>query len=342
MASSTITPDMVKDALSHVIEPELHKDLITLDMVKEVEVAGQDVQFTVMLTTPACPMKAVIQKDCEDAIKSRIPDVSTIRVNFGSQMRKDARLEGKLDLQIGNIIAVSSGKGGVGKSTFSVNLAVSLAQEGARVGLLDADVYGPNIPMMMGLSELPESKGDKLVPGFRHGVHMMSMGYLVPEGQALIWRGPMLHSTIKQLFTDVAWPELDYLIVDLPPGTGDAQLSLSQTVPLTGGVIVTSPQAVAVSDAVRGLNAFDKLQVPILGIVENMAGPVFGEGGGEKAAETLEVPFIGRIPLDAALREGGDAGEPIVVSQPESAVAKTIAEIARKIAGRVTVVLESE
>jgi ATP-binding protein involved in chromosome partitioning len=273
---------------------------------------------------PACSAKAP-------------PGSRKCKVNFDSEVRKDSRIAGKIDVPIKNIIAVSSGKGGVGKSTVSVNLAVALAAEGAKVGLLDADIYGPNIPIMMGVSELPETQGNKLPPAIAHNVAVMSMGFLVPPGQALVWRGPMLHSAIRQLFTEVEWPELDYLLVDLPPGTGDAQMSLAQTVPLTGGVIVTGPQKVSVADAERGVSAFQKLEVPILGVVENMAGDVFGSGGGEASAEALGLDFLGRVELDKRLREAGDSGQPLVVTAPEDTVTQSFRQIARVMAGRVSI-----
>jgi ATP-binding protein involved in chromosome partitioning len=219
----------------------------------------------------------------------------------------------------------------------SINVAVSLALEGARVGLLDADIYGPNVPMMMGLTELPPSQDDKLQPAEAFGVKVMSMGFLIPANQALVWRGPMLHNTIRQLFTEVVWGELDYLVVDLPPGTGDAQLSLAQLVPLTGGIVVTTPQAVSVGDAARGLSAFEHLSVPVLGIVENMSGEVFGRGGGERAAREFGVDFLGSVELDPDISRGGDTGRPIVVHKPESAAAQALRGVARAIAARVSV-----
>ncbi len=234
-------------------------------------------------------------------------------------------------------MAVASGKGGVGKSTVSVNLAVSLAMDGAKVGLLDADIYGPNIPMMMGIADAPPVLQGKLVPAEAHGVRFMSMGFLLPADKALIWRGPMLHKALQQLFTDVRWGELDYLIVDLPPGTGDAQLSLAQIAPLTGGLIVTMPQMVSVSDAMRGAAAFEQLDVPILGVVENMAGEIFGSGGGASAAKKLGVDFLGRIDLDPNVRVGGDSGEPVVVAHPESATAQAFRILARVVAGRISI-----
>ena len=243
----------------------------------------------------------------------------------------DPRIEAKLGIPIRNIVAVASGKGGVGKSTVSVNLAVSLAQSGARVGLLDADIYGPNIPIMMGVDAMPPVEAGKLIPAEAHGVRFMSMGFLLPPEQALIWRGPMLHKAIQQLFTDVGWGELDYMIVDLPPGTGDAQLSLAQIAPLSGGLIVTMPQMVSVADARRGAAAFEQLEVPILGVIENMSGEVFGHGGGETAARELDTDLLGVIALEAEISASGDRGRPIVAANPAGAAARTFGELAQKV-----------
>lgn len=244
------------------------------------------------------------------------------------------RIQEKLGIPIKNIIAVASGKGGVGKTTVSVNLAVALAQTGAQVGLLDADIYGPNVPMMMGVAEMPPVEAGKLVPAEAHGVRFMSMGFLMPPDQALIWRGPMLHKAIQQLFTDVQWAELDYLIVDLPPGTGDVQLSLAQIAPLTAGLIVTTPQLVSVADARRGASAFQQLEVPILGIIENMSGEVFGSGGGASAAQELHTTLLSIIDLDADVRTGGDLGLPVVAVKPESGPAQVFQDLAQKTIAR--------
>jgi ATP-binding protein involved in chromosome partitioning len=331
-----LTTDAVMGALSKVQEPELHKDLVTLNMVKDVTINDGNVAFTVVLTTPACPLRNVIQQQAEAAVKS-LPGVRQVDVKFDAQVRADHRINSKLDVPVKNIVAIASGKGGVGKTTVAVNLAVALAQMGAKVGILDADIYGPNVPMMMGVTDMEEPRDNKLVPPIAYGVQVMSIGFLVPEGEALMWRGPMLHSAIRQLLTDVAWDNLDYLIVDMPPGTGDAQLSLAQLVPMTGGIIVSTPQNVALSDAVRGLTAFKKLDVPVMGIVENMAGEVFGQGGGERAAKQLAVPFLGRITLDSSIREGGDAGRPAVAFRPNSPQAAAFRELAQKVAAQVSV-----
>lgn len=250
----------------------------------------------------------------------------------------DPRIEAKLGIPIKNIVAVASGKGGVGKSTVSVNLAVSLAQTGAAVGLLDADIYGPNIPIMMGVEEMPPVEAGKLIPAEAHGVRFMSMGFLLPPEQALIWRGPMLHKAIQQLFTDVRWGELDYLIVDLPPGTGDAQLSLAQIAPLSGGLIVTMPQMVSVADARRGAAAFEQLEVPILGVIENMSGQIFGRGGGETAAGELGTALLGVVGLAAEISASGDGGHPIVAASPESEAARTFGELAQKVVAQLRAV----
>ncbi len=332
-----ITEEAIRNALATVIEPELHRDLISLNMVKDITIQGDRVGFTILLTTPACPLRGQIEEESIQAVKKMVPGVQEVQVRFDAQVRQDSRIAGKLNIPVKNIVAVASGKGGVGKSTVSVNLAVSLALEGAKVGLLDADIYGPNIPMMMGLDKLPPVQEGKLVPAEAYGVEVISIGFLMPEGEALIWRGPMLHKAIHQFFTDVRWGELDYMIVDLPPGTGDVQLSLAQSVPLTGGLIVTMPQMVSVADARRGATAFKRLEVPILGVIENMSGDVFGTGGGWKAAEAIGAEFLGRIPLDPEVRKGSDAGKPMVVAHPDSPTAQAFRSLARRIAGRVSV-----
>ena len=257
--STRVTQDMVLGALKTVQEPELHRDLVTLNMVKDIEINDGDVRFTITLTTPACPLRNQIESEARAAVET-VPGVKQVAVKFDAQVRADNRIAGKLDVPIKNIVAVGSGKGGVGKTTVAVNLAVALAQMGAKVGILDADIYGPNVPMMMGVDAMPPVVSEKMSPAVAHGVEVMSIGFLVPEGEALVWRGPMLHSAIRQLFTDVAWSQLDYLVVDLPPGTGDAQLSLAQLVPLTGGIIVSTPQAVSLADARRGITAFQRLE----------------------------------------------------------------------------------
>ena len=340
------TEQAVMAALSTVQEPELHQDLVTLNMIHNLEISNGNVGLTVMLTTPACPLKGKMETDVRNAVM-QVPGVKSVNVRFDANVRADNRISGRLDLPIKNIIAVASGKGGVGKSTVAVNLAVALAQTGANVGVLDADIYGPNIPQMLGVERMPPPQNNKLIPARAYGVQLMSMGFMLKPGQAALWRGPMLHSAIRQLFTDVAWAEVDYMIVDLPPGTGDAQLSLAQSVPLSGGVIVSTPQDVALADARRGLSALQQLQVPVLGIIENMAyfiAPdtgqryeIFGYGGAERAAQELGVPFLGRLPLDQNAREGSDQGVPAVVSRPDSEIARAMRSIAQQLAAQVSV-----
>jgi len=339
------TVDEIMAALGKVQEPELHKDLVTLNMIQDLSVDGDQVSFTIMLTTPACPMKNQIENEARQAVLG-VPGVGSVNITFDANVPSDGRSRGLVQLPIRNAVAIASGKGGVGKSTVAVNVAVALALKGARVGLLDADIYGPNIPTMMGVDHLPNPTDDKLVPAEVYGVKLMSIGFLVKPDQPLIWRGPMLHSAIRQFLTDVEWGELDYLIVDLPPGTGDAALSLAQTLPLSGSVIVTLPQQVSLEDARRGLEMFRQLEVSVFGVVENMSYlelpdgtkmDIFGSGGGERLARDAGIPFIGAIPIDAAVREGGDQGTPVVISHPESAVALALNSITEDIAAKVSV-----
>jgi len=342
-----ISKETVLQALSKVNEPELHRDLVTLNMVRDIEIVDKVVSFTLVLTTPACPMRDVMQRDVNKALKEI--GAEEVKINWTSNVPVDNRILGQLQLPVKNVIAIASGKGGVGKSTVAVNVSVALAQMGASVGLLDADIYGPNCNIMLGAMRMPPpTKVDgepKMVPAQAHGVKLMSMGFLVKHDQPLVWRGPMLHSAIRQFLTDVIWGDLDYLVVDLPPGTGDAQLTLTQSVPLTGGVIVTMPQEVSQADALRGLKMFEQMQVPILGVVENMSylampdGSVmdlFGRGGGHKLADGAGVPFIGEVPIDPRVRIGGDSGVPIVVSDPTSPAASALRAIAQDIAAKIS------
>jgi ATP-binding protein involved in chromosome partitioning len=333
----TITEKDIRDALSQVIEPELHRDLITLDMVKDIDVSGNDVSFTIMLTTPACPLKGKMEQDAREALAG-VPGLGQVTINWDSKVPTDKRIRQQVGTNFHNTIAISSGKGGVGKTTIAVNLAIELSRSGAEVGLLDADILGPNVPMMMGEEKMPPPRDRKIVPAEKYGIKFMSMAFLVKPDQPLVWRGPMLHTAIRQLLTDVDWGELDYLIIDLPPGTGDAQLSLAQSIPLSGAIIVTQPMQVAAADALRGLKMFEKLEVPIIGIIENMSGEFFGEGGGEELALQQGVEFLGSIPLDAQVRVGGDSGDPIVVINPESPAGQAFAEITPLVAARVSVI----
>ena len=343
--TNKITQEAVLAALSKVQEPELHRDLVTLNMIRNLEIKGDKVSFTVMLTTPACPLRGQIEKEAREAVLA-LPGVKSVELKLDSDVPNDGRMRGLVNMPIRNAIAVGSGKGGVGKSTVSVNMAVALAQSGARVGLMDADIYGPNIPTMLGVEKLPPPNGNKLIPAQAYGLKVISMGLLVKPGQPLIWRGPMLNSAIRQFLGDVEWGELDYLIVDLPPGTGDAALSLAQALPLSGAVIVTLPQLVSLEDASRGLQMFKQLEVPILGVVENMSYldlpdgtrmDIFGSGGGEQLAQAAQVTFLGKIPIDQNVRIGGDSGKPIILTHPDSPVSKAFIEIAQKVAARVSV-----
>lgn len=342
---TNITKELVLAALGKVQEPDLGQDLVTLNMIHNMEIEGDNVSFAIMLTTPACPFRAKIEREAKEAVMT-ITGVKTVKVKIDSDVPNDGRMRGLVNMPIRNAIAIGSGKGGVGKSTVSVNVAVALAMAGARVGLLDADIYGPNTPTMLGVEKLPPPNGQKLVPAEAYGLKMISMGLLVKPGQPLIWRGPMLNSAIRQFLGDVEWGELDYLIVDLPPGTGDASLSLAQALPLSGAVVVTLPQLVSLEDASRGLNMFKTLEVPILGVVENMSYldlpdgtrmDLFGSGGGEELAKATETTFLGGIPIDQNVRIGGDTGKPIVASYPDSPVAKALVEIAQKIAAKASV-----
>jgi ATP-binding protein involved in chromosome partitioning len=333
---SALTEEAVKAALSTVIEPELHRDLVSLNMIRNMNITGHDVTFTIMLTTPACPLKGRMERDARAAL-AQVPGVDKVIINWDANVPTDNRINNQLKQNFRNTIAVSSGKGGVGKTTVAVNLAIALAKEGARVGLLDADILGPNVPMMMGLDKMPPPRNRKMTPAERYGIRVISMAFLVKPDQPLIWRGPMLHSAITQLLTDVEWGELDYLVIDLPPGTGDAQLTLAQVLPLSGAIIVTQPMQVAAADALRGLKMFEKLEVPIIGVMENMSGDFFGAGAGEKLATDYNIHYLGSVPLDANVRVGGDSGEPIVVAHPDSPAAQALRAIAREVAARVSV-----
>lgn len=351
--SLTLSPDSVLEVLRPVQDPELQKSLVELNMIRNVAIQDGEVSFTLVLTTPACPLREFIVEDCEKAVKT-LPGVTTVKVDVTAETPQQKALPDRTGIDgVKNIVAVSSGKGGVGKSTVAVNLAVSLAQAGAKVGLIDADIYGPNAPMMMGLSDAnvmvrQGPQGEVLEPAFNHGVKMVSMGFLIDRDQPVIWRGPMLNGVIRQFLYQVQWGELDYLIVDMPPGTGDAQLTLAQAVPMAGAVIVSTPQDVAISDARRGLRMFQQLNVPVLGVVENMSyfippdAPekrydIFGSGGGEKIATDLGVPLLGCVPLETTVREGGDQGVPIVVRFPDSASAQALKAISQQLAARVSV-----
>ncbi len=345
MSVEKVTREAILAALGNVLEPELKKDLVSLNMIHDVEVRKDQVTFTIVLTTPACPLKTRIESEARQAVM-RVPGVNSVQIKMESNVPNDGRSKGVMELPIRNSVAIASGKGGVGKSTVAVNVAVALAQAGACVGLLDADIYGPNIPTMMGVDKLPPAAKDKLVPAEAYGVKMMSIGFLVKPDQPLIWRGPMLHAAIRQFLSDVEWGELDYLVIDLPPGTGDAALSLTQSLPLSGGVIVTLPQNVSLEDARRGMEMFRQLNVPLLGVVENMSYlemadgsrmDIFGTGGGEQLAKEGHVAFFGTIPIDPLIRVGGDNGKPVIIEHPGSPAAAALRSIAEQIAAKVSV-----
>jgi len=343
-----ITEADVYGALAQVKDPDLHKDIVRLGFVKDLKIEGGRVSFRIVLTTPACPVREQLEGEAR-AVVSALPGVSSVDVTMDAEVPKGRGLGDKVVVEgVRNIIAVSSGKGGVGKSTVAVNLAVSLAQDGARVGLMDADVYGPNVPQMLGAGEMrPVIDVNKLVPIEAHGVRMMSMAVLKPGDEPMIVRGPILHGLVKQFLQDVKWGELDYLIVDMPPGTGDVQLSLAQLVPVQGAVLVTTPQEVALSDVRRALRMFETVHVPVLGVVENMSyfvAPdtgarynIFGEGGGRRLAEQYGVPFLGEVPMGTDVREGGDRGVPVVVGRPDSPQAVAFRRLAEEVARYVSI-----
>jgi len=343
-----LNEENVLQALKAVKDPDLHRDIVTLNFVKNLRISGNNISFTLELTTPACPVRDQFKTDCERAIRSTIAGVGKVDVQMTAAVAAHSNEQKDLILPgVKNTIAVASGKGGVGKSTVAVNLAVSLALDGANVGLVDADVYGPSIPLMFGINERPRLSENKLIPLERYGVRIMSIGFLVDPMQAVIWRGPMASGAVKQFMSDVNWGNLDYLIFDLPPGTGDIQLTLVQTIPLTGAVIVTTPQDVALADARKGLVMFNKVNVPVMGIVENMSyfvcshcgqrENIFDSGGGSRTAKELGVPFLGEIPIDTRIRIGGDEGTPIVVMDETSQQAQTIRMIARNLAAQISI-----
>lgn len=345
---STITKEQVLAALGTVNDPDLHRDLVSLGMIEDVVVDGGRVAFTLVLTTSACPLKGQIEDDCRRAVGA-ITGVSEVHLNTISRVRKprDPSADRKALTGVAHVLAVGSGKGGVGKSTVAANLAIALAQTGATVGLLDGDIYGPNLPRMLGVNRQPQHRDGRIVPLEAHGVRFMSMGLLVDAGEAVVWRGPMLHGAIKSFLHDVDWEGCDYLLVDLPPGTGDVQLSLIQQTVVTGAIVVTTPSTVAIEDAVKAIAMFDKLQVPVLGVIENMSyflcpncherHDIFASGTAQERALAMGLPFLGSIPLHAEVRAGGDTGQPVVAAQPESSYARELRKIAGVLAQRVSI-----
>lgn len=342
-----LTPQIILDALRTVNDPDLQKDLVTLGMIRDIKIDGTKVSFTVVLTTPACPLKARIEMDCRNAV-SQIPGVTEVDIEMTSNTSAHNARPERIEIPgVKNIFAVSSGKGGVGKSTVAVNLALALKAQGAKVGLMDADAYGPNIPQMLGITEPPTSDGEHIYAPEVDGMKVMSVGLIAQGDIPMIWRGPMIHTLIQQFLRDVSWGELDYLVVDMPPGTGDAQLSLSQLVPLSGAVMVTTPQAVSQADVRRAIMMFRKVEVPILGVVENMSYficpdnnkkyEIFGSGASAKLSKEYSIAVLGRIPIDPRITEGGDTGKPIVLTEPESDLSKEFMSIASNVAQQISI-----
>ena len=343
-----ITEELVLESLKQIIDPDLRKDIVTLGFVRDVEIKGNDVSFRIVLTTPACPVKEQMEQQAREIVGG-LAGVENVKVTMDAEVPQGRGIANNVAIPGGkNIIAVSSGKGGVGKSTVAVNLAVALAQQGARVGIMDADVYGPNIPLMLGTGyDQPEVVNGQLKPIEAHGVKMISMAVLVPPDKPMILRGPMLHGVIRQFLTDVNWGELDYLIVDMPPGTGDVQLSLAQLVPVQGAVLVTTPQEVSLSDVRRAVKMFEQVNVPVLGVIENMSyfiAPdtgnryeIFGKGGGEKLAGEYGLNFLGQVPMGFEFRERAAKGVPGAISTPDSHQADAFRTVAEEVARHVSI-----
>jgi ATP-binding protein involved in chromosome partitioning len=343
---ATLTDAAVLDALRAIKDPDLHKDIVALGFVRNVRIDGSRVAVTIELTTPACPVKDMMRDQARTILTglgaTEVDVEMTAQVRAARPDASRAPVEG-----VKNIIAVGAGKGGVGKTTVAVNLAVALARRGSRVALLDADMYGPNVPIMLGLRAQLETDGKKIVPAERYGLQAVSLGFLTPDDSPVIWRGPMLHGAVTQFFRDVRWTDVDYLIVDMPPGTGDIALSLSQTVPVAGAVVVTTPQTVSIADTRRAVMMYRKLNIPVLGLIENMShfvcpgcgheSDIFGKGGGEQLAADMSVPFLGRIPLYEPVRSGGDSGVPIVIGDPESPASRALIAAAERAAQQVSI-----
>jgi len=351
----TVTKESVLEALKKVQDPEIHRDIVTLGMVKDLVVADGKVSLIVELTTPACPLRERIHDECKKALAAI--GVADVEISFGAQVRGSKSGAGQTDLlpTVKNVVLVASGKGGVGKSTVAANLAVALKMHGAATGLLDADIYGPSIPIIMGVKEEPRkvavNGGFKLGPPIAHDLPVMSIGFFLEPDQAVIWRGPMLGKALHQLMGDVHWGDLDYLVVDMPPGTGDVQITFSQQLKVSGAVLVATPQEVALADVIRAKSMFDKVMIPIIGIVENMSyficdgchkrHEIFSSGGAERAAERFKIPFLGEVPITPSLREWGDKGVPILVREPNSEISRIFLEIASRLAGQLSVLSEA-
>jgi len=343
-----LTDAAVLDALKVVQDPDLQRDIVSLGFIKNLTIDNGRVAFTIELTTPACPVKDQMRDQARAAVL-RLAGVTSVDVTMSAQVREAAVADGQRQPLPGvkNVIAVGAGKGGVGKTTVSVNLAIALAKAGSRVGIVDGDIYGPNVPIMLGMKTQLMTDGQKIVPAEKYGLQVISMGFLTSDDAPIIWRGPMLHGALQQFFREVRWAELDYLVIDLPPGTGDVALSLSQTVPVAGAIVVTTPQQVSLADSRRAVAMYRKLNIPALGIIENMShfvcpscgheADIFGHGGGEQMATDLGVPFLGRIPVYQPIREGGDMGVPLVVSEPDSPAARAFMSAAERTAARVSI-----
>ena len=331
--------EAVLSALGAVQDPELHRDIVSLGMVRELAVEGGRVSFELVLTTPACPLRETIDRDVRAALAG-VPGIDEIELRWGAEVRGAAAREGgpKPVAGVKNVIAVASNKGGVGKSTVATNLAVALAQLGASVGIVDADITGPNLPTMLGIEQGALAEGREGLRAIEaHGVRAVSIGFVLPKGTPVVWRGPMIGSGVRQLLHDVDWGELDYLIVDLPPGTSDASMTMTQDALIAGVVIVSTPQRVAIEDATKAVGMFDRMGVPIFGIVENMSSEIFGRGGARAAAEELGIEFLGELELNAAIREGADNGVPVVVGAPDSVAAHAFIRLAEQVAARCSV-----
>ena len=340
------TEDQVLGALKKVQDPDLRKDIVSLGFIRNLKIDNGVVSFDLNLTTPACPVKDQMRDEAMALVRA-VPGVQNVEVRMTAEVKQNPQLDKTALSAVRNIVAVGSGKGGVGKSTIAVNLAVSLALAGARVGLLDGDIYGPTTPIMLGIDLPPKSIGPRMIPQESSGLKFISMGLLVKAEQPLIWRGPMAHKALQQCLFDVEWGELDYLLVDLPPGTGDVHLTLAQSVPLTGAVIVSTPQDVGLRISMKTLRMFQQTKVPILGIVENMSyyicphcdmkDYIFGQGGGSRAAEQLGIPFLGEVPLDIAIRTQSDIGRPIVIAQPDAPSSRNLRAITERVAAQISI-----
>jgi ATP-binding protein involved in chromosome partitioning len=339
---------VVLDALKVVRDPDLGRDIVSLGFIKNLAIDGSRVAFAIELTTPACPVKDQMRDQARAAVM-QIPGVSHVDVTMTARVREAVGGDGPRQPLAGvkNIIAVGAGKGGVGKTTVAVNLAIALAKCGSKVGLIDGDIYGPNVPIMLGMKTQLVTDGQKIVPAEKYGLQVISMGFLTEDDAPIIWRGPMLHGALQQFFKEVKWTNLDYLIVDMPPGTGDVALSLSQSVPVAGAIVVTTPQQVSLADSRRAVAMYRKLNIPALGIIENMShflcpschheSDIFGHGGGETMAKALEVPFLGRLPIYQPIREGSDTGVPLMISEPESPAARAFLAVAEQTAAQVSI-----